>query len=213
MVNAINERRRNLEEPLDPPIWVWEPVPDSCIPEELESCKQAAKIVDVTSPNYMELCSLFGLEAHNTKGNVDREKIVECANRLLEIEGSHGRRVPGSIVVRAGKEGSFIFPEKQWVPAYHEDQSKVVDPTGGGNAFLGGLAVTLTRLGFAPQTGILMGAYIGSVAASFAIEQVGIPELSVDNDGETIVNGQNAMGRLIEYVERDGKPQERCTMM
>jgi hypothetical protein len=81
-----------------------------------------------------------------------------------------------------------------WIPAYHQDASKVVDPTGGGNAFLGGLAVALAR-----GKKLEEAARWGSVSASFAIEQVGMPTLGTDAEGREVWNGVRVEERLGEF--------------
>jgi len=96
----------------------------------------------------------------------------------------------------------------RWFPAYHRGgggvggpgaASKVVDPTGGGNAFLGGLAVALAR-----GKAVEEAAVWGSVAASFAIEQVGVPALGRDEDGNETWNGVRVENRLREFQTRLG---------
>ena len=52
----------------------------------------------------------------------------------------------GSIVVRSGALGAYVASRRhtgRWIDAYWEDHSKVVDVTGAGNTFLGGLAAGL----------------------------------------------------------------------
>ncbi|KUI60323.1 Protein MAK32 [Cytospora mali] len=112
-----------------------------------------------------------------------------------------------------GGEGSYSLIEEEdeeveidpgldrWIPAYFtkETQDKVVDPTGGGNTFLGGLAVALAR-----GKGMEEAATWASVAASFAIEQVGVPELGRDGDGEETWNGVRVLDRVGELQDRIG---------
>jgi sugar/nucleoside kinase (ribokinase family) len=86
-----------------------------------------------------------------------------------------------------------------WLPPVHSGE-KVVDPTGGGNGFLGGLAVALAR-----GKGVEEAAAWGSVAASFAIEQVGMPELGVDKEGRETWNGVRVEERLQEFMRRSGR--------
>jgi sugar/nucleoside kinase (ribokinase family) len=86
---------------------------------------------------------------------------------------------------------------ERWIPAYHQDSSKVVDPTGGGNTFLGGLGVALGR-GESLEEAVAWGA----VAASFAIEQVGVPEMTVNDKDEELWNGQKVLDRLAELKGR-----------
>lgn len=89
----------------------------------------------------------------------------------------------------------------RWLPAYwtKEHGDKVVDPTGGGNTFLGGLAVALARGKTMEEA-----ASWGGVAASFAIEQVGVPTLGSNEDGEETWNGVTVDSRLKEFYERIG---------
>lgn len=86
---------------------------------------------------------------------------------------------------------------ERWIPAYHGDPSNVVDPTGGGNTFLGGLGVALAR-----GESIEDAATWGTVAASFAIEQVGVPTLGRDADGREAWNGHNVDARLKKFRQR-----------
>lgn len=61
-----------------------------------------------------------------------------------------------------------------WLPAYHlPGSNSVVDPTGAGNAFLGGAA-----MGYLQHGDFAMAAAYGSVAASFAVEKVGMPDIA-----------------------------------
>lgn len=89
----------------------------------------------------------------------------------------------------------------RWIPAYFtkEAQGRVVDPTGGGNTFLGGLAVALAR-----GKGVEEAAAWASVAASFAIEQVGVPVLGRDEEGQETWNGVRVLDRLGEFQARIG---------
>jgi hypothetical protein len=88
---------------------------------------------------------------------------------------------------------------EMWVPPFHTEAEKVVDPTGGGNAFLGGLAVALAR-----GKSVEEACAWGSVAASFAIEQVGVPELGVDGEGRETWNCVRVEDRLEEFKGRIG---------
>lgn len=86
---------------------------------------------------------------------------------------------------------------EKWIPAYHQDAAKVVDPTGGGNTFLGGMSVALGR-GEDIETAVIWGA----IAASFAIEQVGVPHLGRDEHDKETWNKKNVYDRLQEFQKR-----------
>ncbi|CBX99249.1 similar to PfkB family carbohydrate kinase (Mak32) [Plenodomus lingam JN3] len=167
------------------PLFIWEPVPDLCIPEEAENCLIALKLVHVVSPNHGELGGFFGNDT-NGKDAVDFRLVETLCSQW--VESGIGPDSNGASVVRCGKDGCLVARRgvQKWLPAYHQSAEKVIDPTGGGNAFLGGLAVGLVRGDAEPAIENLEEAAIwGSVAASFAIEQVGMPVLSYTPEGET----------------------------
>ena len=90
------------------------------------------------------------------------------------------------------------------LPAYHPpsevggNNPKVVDPTGGGNTFIGGMSVSIARN---ESEKFVLAAAMGTVAASFAIEQVGMPKLEMVN-GDERWNGVNVEERMEEYRKR-----------
>ncbi|ELQ41188.1 hypothetical protein OOU_Y34scaffold00295g28, partial [Pyricularia oryzae Y34] len=105
-------------------------------------------------------------------------------------------------------EGEDAEPEvdpgvDRWLPAFFQPKDaaagRIVDPTGGGNTFLGGLTVALAR-GKAVEDAAVW----ASVAASFAIEQIGMPSLGTDNQGFETWNGVRVPTRLDEYSKRLG---------
>ncbi|KAF2849481.1 PfkB family carbohydrate kinase-like protein [Plenodomus tracheiphilus IPT5] len=183
------------------PLFIWEPVPDLCIPEEAENCLKALKFVDVVSPNHGELGGFFNKDT-NGKDSVNYRLIETLCGQWMDSGiGPHGT---GGSVVRCGKDGCLVTRKglQKWQPAYHQSADKVIDPTGGGNGFLGGLAVGLVRGGEQPGIENLDEAAMwGSVSASFAIEQVGMPVLSYTRDGETW-NGVRVGDRLSEFKGR-----------
>ncbi|OAF61533.1 hypothetical protein VC83_02219 [Pseudogymnoascus destructans] len=95
------------------------------------------------------------------------------------------------------------FGLSTWLPPYHTSSEKVIDPTGGGNAFLGALSITRAR-----GAGLEEAARWGNVAASLAIEQVGMPVLSFDEWGEERWNGVDVGERMRELEGRRGVGDE-----
>ncbi|KAF2479544.1 Ribokinase-like protein [Neohortaea acidophila] len=201
LVQRILDRRKAETAVTDAPIFIWEPVPDLCIPDELENTYEALNHVDIVSPNHEELASLFAYKQPET-GEVDRGAVEgQCQDLLARC--SESSRL-NAVVVRAGKEGCFVARRKtkQWLPAYHQDSSNVLDPTGGGNGFLGGFAVGLVR----NEGDVIEAARWGSVAASFCIEQIGLPMLNTIIASATCVdevwNDESVSDRLSEYNTR-----------
>lgn len=192
----LDSRREKFGAECKRPIIIWEPVPDLCTPEELSNTYKALRHVDVISPNHEELASLFKFSHLDT---VDRKAVERQCNQLLAR--GIGPTNDGAVVVRAGKEGCFVasLNKRKWLPAYHQDSSKVIDPTGGGNGFLGGFAVGLVR----NEGDFIEAARWGSVAASFCIEQVGVPTLrtliSTKTCTDELWNDESVFDRLEEY--------------
>lgn len=194
--------RREAHSPASPPaLFIWEPVPDLCVPDELQNTLEALKHVDVISPNHAELADFFSVNANTASGDVDKGVVEDCASQLLKHipSSDSGRKV--AVVVRSGKDGCYIATsqgQSEWLPAYHNSAEKVVDPTGGGNGFLGGFAVGLVRTG-----DVVEAAMWGNVGASFCIEQVGVPVLGKDGNGMETWNRVVVEERLKEFLGRN----------
>lgn len=258
LVADIKARRRKLPQRDSDarPIFIWEPVPDLCTPDELLNCTNTLPVVDVCSPNHSELAGFMGDSGLDPEtGEVSTAAVERACEQLLASMPLQSF----SLVVRAGPKGCYIarnggrkrqdgqgatskrrkkqchhgglqpdtdmmalFAEllqneegligreellevdpgiEKWVPAYYQDSQKVVDPTGGGNAFLGGLAVALAR-----GQKLEDAAVWGSIAASFAIEQIGMPTLTAaggdDTPGPERWNGVVVDDRLGEFQAR-----------
>ena len=180
------------------PLIIWEPAPLSCKPENLQDCLAVVALIDVFSPNHLELAALF----KGTPATPDRIEIERLALKFLASGvGPEGK---GTVIIRAGENGCLIRSRNlsKWLPPFHiagtreEQPTKVVDPTGAGNAFLGGYSIGYLQTG----GDIIQAACYGSVAASFALEQVGMPKR---NEGdEELWNGASVLGRLYEYRAR-----------
>lgn len=221
-------RRRKLAAPdrADRPIFVWEPVPDLCTPEEQEMFLAACRVVDVVSPNELELGMMFGRPGWKEANEEDRKLVQNI------LDSGIGPQNGGTLVIRAGKDGSYSYSEGQkgiWLPAYHQaaldQKSKVIDPTGAGNSFLGALAQGMISQDREPcqimdnvldntdswsrirakwgNNGQVPKALIcATVAAGFVVEQIGVPTISTTDDGDEVWNGTGFNERLRNYTQR-----------
>ncbi len=130
---------------------LWEPWIIFCRPENRSLFRELAPLVDVVSPNLLEAGRLTGLE--------DARQILAA---LLE----DGAR---AVALRMGEAGSLVAAQggaAVAVPAVPVE--RIVDVTGAGNAYCGGLVVGLAETGDLAQAG-----RYGAVSASFALEQFG----------------------------------------
>lgn len=195
--------------PVQGELVIWEPAPSYCTPGHLDSVFEAVKLVDFFSPNHIELMGLFG-QAQRTK--LEKHRLEAVA--LQFMEKGIGHRKGGSIIVRGGEHGCMICrPRKMpiWIPPFYDagtygaDRDTVVDTTGAGNAFLGAFAV-----GFHKELDIIKAAQWGTVAASFALEQTGLPKLTTDSNGRELWNGTCFADRLQAYQDLHGERQSSC---
>lgn len=131
--------------------------PAERLPTQAELSELLGKM-DIFSANQLEARSL-----------VDVEDPREQALHLAET----GPRV---VVIRLGSQGSLILDretgELARVPAV---PVKVLDPVGAGNAYCGGFLVGWSQTKDVKTAGIY-----GAVAASFLVEQVGLPALDTE---------------------------------
>ncbi|EDO16406.1 hypothetical protein Kpol_1030p14 [Vanderwaltozyma polyspora DSM 70294] len=172
---------------------IWEPLPSDCIHENLDryiSILNRDELIFI-SPNAEEGARLF---------NVREPKYIDECKILIKKFG--GILKPSSIcILRCGKLGSLVLTEQIdnrrdiiHYPAYHCNTSdRVIDPTGGGNSFLGGFAI-----GYVLTNDIHIASICGNVAAGCIIEELGIPKYDINSDKW---NGLTFYERLEIYIK------------
>jgi sugar/nucleoside kinase (ribokinase family) len=92
--------------------------------------------------------------------------LIAAGRKILEM----GPRVA---VIKKGEHGSYLFSSERFLalPAYPLET--VVDPTGAGDSFAGGLMGSLARGGTADLAALRKGMAYGTVTASFTVEKFG----------------------------------------
>ncbi|WWC88679.1 uncharacterized protein L201_003592 [Kwoniella dendrophila CBS 6074] len=176
------------------PIIIWEPEE-----ENLVVLERIARNIHVIGPNHNEILRLFPMTIPPSSSESElREIYSQACNRIALLRPKIG------VVIRCGHLGCCysstppldMKPEVKWIPAYWNPQrtgwkqGKVVDPTGAGNAFMGGLAAAL-NMNLSLDEAVIW----GSVAASFTIEQDGLPVLTKNADKE-LWNGEDPLKRV-----------------
>jgi len=159
--------------------------------------------MDVFSPNAEEASSLLSFPLPPNKSTIEK-----AASKFLDFGIGTGGK--GSVVIRSGQLGAYVKSRGTngiWVDAYwtesQEDAQHVVDVTGAGNSFLGGLAAGLTHT----EGDVVEAALFGAVSASFAIEQEGLPSMTPNPESQDWPswNGDFPRRRLAELRKRLGK--------
>jgi len=194
MVANISSRRKEAGIK-GKPMFLWEPVPGVCSPDDWEDCIEAMKVVDVISPNVNEAAGFLGRTIEEDSGfEIFEVEVENMAQEYISCQiGANG-----AAVFRCGNHGCLVATKSlmKWLPAYHQTNKKVVDPTGGGNAFCGGFCA-----GWIESKGdFITAAKYGNIAASFVIEQFGLPRLEHINGTETW-NGDTLNHRQHKYLE------------
>lgn len=183
------------------PTTIYEPIPDRCVPEELPALLKVLPLISILSPNAEEALSILSLHVQPKKWSIE-----QAADTFLEF--GIGNEGTGCVLIRCGEMGAYVKSrarEGMWIDAFwnsQEDSKRIVDVTGAGNSFLGGLAAGL-RLN---QGDVYEATFYASVSASFVVEQQGLPAISSSNgQGLSLWNGDLPTRRLQVLHARHGK--------
>lgn len=97
--------------------------------------------------------------------------LIRAGNKALELG-------PKVVVVKKGEHGAFLFSTYMFhaLPAY--PITEVIDPTGAGDSFAGGLMGYLARTGRVTIGNLKRGMIYGTVAASFTVGAFGTASLA-----------------------------------
>ncbi|KAG9294897.1 hypothetical protein G9A89_003237 [Geosiphon pyriformis] len=169
------------------PLFVWEPIPDSASKENFNACIEAMKMMDIVSPNHEEAAAFLGLISSGDIGDkfLKEEILCKMADQFLSHQiGIHGS---GCIIIRASHKGCLVATKEKkelfpsyWAPSGLDRKNHhVVDVTGSGNSFCGGLAAGLLKTNY----DVFEAALYATVSASYTIEQVGPPRLKINELG------------------------------
>lgn len=165
--------------PLGKPFILWEPWQAECTAENRGNFMNVLPLVDCISPNLQEAQMLF--EMNDT-------------NDLLDEFLADGARMA---VIRKGAEGSAFADSKGnriRIPAVKVE--KIVDQTGAGNAYCGGLVVGFV-LSDDPREALCRAA----VSASFSLEQFGAL-FPVENIKEKAENRYRSCMAEMKFLNR-----------
>ncbi|MGA1266816.1 MAG: PfkB family carbohydrate kinase [Phycisphaerales bacterium] len=93
---------------------------------------------------------------------------------------------PRFVVVKKGEHGAILAHRDgvATIPAFPADAAQVVDPTGAGDTFAGGLMAHVARAGQGDLATVQEGMAWGTVMASFTIEAFGLERLRGLDEGQ-----------------------------
>jgi len=111
------------------------------------------------------------LNDEEARGLTGERNLIRAGTRVLDLG-------PKVVVVKKGEHGAFLFSTYLFhaLPAY--PVGEVVDPTGAGDSFAGGLMGYLARSGRVSIGNLKRGLVYGTVAASFTVAGFGTGALA-----------------------------------
>jgi sugar/nucleoside kinase (ribokinase family) len=136
------------------------------IASKRESLQKTLRRVDMLFVNDAEARQIA--EEHN---------VVKAARRIMSFG-------PRAVVVKRGEYGAILFSGDQVFAASAYPLAALFDPTGAGDSFAGGFMGYLARAGREDPDVMRRAIVLGSVLASFAVEQFSLERLKTLGHGE-----------------------------
>jgi sugar/nucleoside kinase (ribokinase family) len=108
------------------------------------------------------------------------------------------KRGPKSLIIKRGEHGALLFDEAGtfFVPAYPLED--VLDPTGAGDTFAGGLLGYLARGGVVTPLELRRAMFYGSAVASLCVEGIGATKLLEVRRGDLLARLE-AFTKMVDY--------------
>ena len=132
--------------------------------------------INIAHPELLQmLAGVDGLVLNDSEAQQLTEitNAVSAAKKILDMG-------PTFVVVKKGEHGAVLVHRDglATIPAYPSEQHQVVDPTGAGDAFAGGMMGHIAAVGMTDFASIQTALAWGTVTASFAIESFGLNRLT-----------------------------------
>jgi sugar/nucleoside kinase (ribokinase family) len=105
--------------------------------------------------------------------NDEEARELTGIHNLVKAAADIRKRGPAHLIVKRGEHGALYFDDKGafFAPAYPLED--VLDPTGAGDSFAGGLMGYLTNVGTLEHPAMRRAIYFGSALGSFCVEGIG----------------------------------------
>lgn len=131
-----------------------------------DDLKETLKRVDMLVINDSEARELSG-----------EPNLIKAAEIIMKMG-------PAGIIIKKGEHGALLFTDGEFFSAPAYPVVNIFDPTGAGDAFLGGLIGWLGYTGNLSDTNLRRAVIFGSVMASFCVEKFGAGRLLELNESE-----------------------------
>ena len=129
--------------------------------------------IEIQRPELMQLLKqVDGLVMNDSEAKLlcEDENLVRAGRKILEF-------VPRFVVIKKGEHGAMFFSEHETyvLPAY--PTSKVVDPTGAGDSFAGGMMGYLAEQGKFDAATLKRAMAYGTIVASYNVEDFSLDRM------------------------------------
>lgn len=175
--NLDPEIQRTVLEQVDDPEYVIADTMNFWIENTPDSLRETLKLVDCLVINDAEARELS-----------EEPNLVKAA-RIIRDMG------PETLVIKKGEHGALLFTDNTIFSAPAFPLEDIQDPTGAGDAFAGGLAGHLVRVGRYDQEALRRGIVYGSAMASFVVERFG-PDRLIDLEPSSILDRARSFREL-----------------
>jgi sugar/nucleoside kinase (ribokinase family) len=129
--------------------------------------------------------------------NDEEARDLTGIHNLVKAAADIRKRGPSRLIVKRGEHGALYFDEAGvfFAPAYPLEE--VVDPTGAGDSFAGGLIGYIARVGSIEHPALRRAIYFGSALGSFCVEGIG-PRRLLDVKPADLAKRMHAFTALVE---------------
>ncbi|MFO0637734.1 MAG: PfkB family carbohydrate kinase [Polyangiaceae bacterium] len=105
--------------------------------------------------------------------NDEEARDLSGISNILKAAADIRKRGPGRLIIKRGEYGALLFDDDGvfFAPAYPLEQ--VLDPTGAGDSFAGGLMGSIAALGEVTPLGLRRAMLFASAMGSFCVEDIG----------------------------------------
>jgi sugar/nucleoside kinase (ribokinase family) len=99
------------------------------------------------------------------------QNLIKCAKKIMEWGADY-------VIIKKGEHGSLLFYEDVVFPSPAFSMENIVDPTGAGDSFAGGMIGYMTSKNSIKISTLREAVVYGNIMGSFAVEEYGIERLS-----------------------------------
>ena len=133
--------------------------------------------MDIWIQNEAEELKQLLLEIDGLVLNDSEAKLLTGKTNLVEAGQAVLRMGPGFVVIKKGEHGAMFFSEQETyaLPAFPTD--RVVDPTGAGDSFAGGMMGYLASQGEVGPKALKSAIGYGTIVASYNVEDFSLDRM------------------------------------